>query len=273
MRTWILLFFSGLGIMSVATGCLSVGNIHTRAQPKQALDRYSLVDGTYVSEQGCRFDYRVYEPDMPVGSSSVLLGHGFLRDQDKLISLSRALANSGIRAITLNFCNMRPWNGNHEANAIDMRNLARHLDTLDDVVFGGFSAGGLAAILAADENTRAVFLLDFVDQAGLGASALKKLQVPVTGFHGPPSSCNANNSGVSTIEQHLGRQENLSIGYTMIGEASHCEFESPTDWLCKLTCADDDKAADNETTRQSIITKSVERVKRYINAYTQQNHS
>ena len=92
----------------------------------------------------------------------------FLRDQDNLVGLSRALANHGIQVVTLDFCNMRLWNGNHESNGLDMRALAQKLRMSDNIIYGGFSAGALAAVLAADDDTRAILALDLVDQNDLG---------------------------------------------------------------------------------------------------------
>ena len=193
-----------------------------------------------------------------------MLGHGFLRDQDRLVALSRALANAGIRTVTLNFCNMQPWNGNHQANAADMRNLAAELNRDSDIIFGGFSAGALAAVLASDQRTRAIYLLDFVDQSNLGATALASLGVPLSGLHGPPSDCNANNAGKLAIEDYLATRKNITTSYELVERASHCEFESPSNWLCKLVCADDDAPSENEATRQLIIDQSVVKIKRLL---------
>lgn len=251
-------------VVATVAGCLSLSAAVSSAQPRPQYDQYELSEGIRRSEQGCQFAYRVFEPATPISPSTVMMGHGFLRNQDRLIALSRALANAGIRTVTLNFCNMQPWNGNHRANAADMRNLAAELDRVNDVIFAGFSAGALAAILASDQRTKAIFLLDFVDQSDLGATALASLGVPLSGLHGPPSDCNANNAGKVVIDDYLATRKNIATGYELIESASHCEFESPSNWLCNLVCSDNDSPSDNETTRQLIIDQSVDKIKHLL---------
>lgn len=255
-----------LPIMAAVGGCLSLGSELSHAKPKFQNDHYALVEGQKKSSLGCVFDYRIFEPKAPISSTLVILGHGFLRNQNRLIDLSKALANSGIRTVTMDYCNMRPWNGNHQANAQDMRGLATALGNEQNVIYGGFSAGALAAVLAADESTKAVFILDFVDQADLGKAALSALQIPLIGMHGPPSACNANSQAQNAVENYLQDRAKRTGVYQLISDASHCEFESPSNWLCRAACADDDPESDNQRTRQLIIDRSVEMLKPYLDA-------
>lgn len=254
-----------LPLIVMTGGCLSLGAGQSPAHPRPETDHYSLVESSDQSSSGCKFGYRVFEPHQAISPSTVILGHGFLRNQDRMVKLSQAMANAGIRTITLDFCGMRPWNGNHQANASDMHKLATKLGRTDDIVYGGFSAGALAAVLAADQKTRAVLILDFVDQNNLGANALQSLQIPVIGLHGPPSSCNADGSGRATIAQHLKNRDRPDSEYALVDNASHCEFESPTNWLCQTACGDDDSTSDNNDTRQFIIDKTIEKIKPHLN--------
>ena len=227
------------------------------ASPRAELDKYTLQDSTARSLAGCQFDYRIFQPAEATTSTSVIIGHGFLRNQDNMIGLSRALANRGIPAITLDFCNMRPWNGHHQRNALDMRHLAKLLGRSDNIIYAGFSAGALAAVLAADDNTRAILALDLVDQDNLGRNAIEQLPIPLIGLAGPPSACNANNQATDIYLLRTDTQlENLKI----VSGASHCEFESPSNWLCETACGDDDSEQTDMMQRSNIIEQSIEAV-------------
>jgi len=257
-----------LGLTATLMGCVSLAGSPS-AHPRADKDQYSLVEKSARSHSGCTFDYRIYEPLNPISGASVMLGHGFLRDQDNLIGLGQAMANQGIRVVTLDFCNMRPWNGNHALNASDMRSLTQLL-MIESVVYGGFSAGALAAVLAADDSTLAIFALDLVDQEALGATAITQMDTPLLGLHGPASSCNAYNNGENVFKAHA-ETTRYSSASVLIENASHCEFESPSNWLCELACADDDeqrrsKFDSDEDTRQLIIQRAIDTITPYLPA-------
>lgn len=253
-----------LSLMTIIAGCAIPGASQPSAVPRSHLDNYSLTQSTLYSDTGCAFDYRVYEPHKSISQSSVILGHGFLRDQDNLISLSRELANHGIRVVTLDFCNMRLWNGNHLQNAQDMRKIARELDR-NSIIYGGFSAGALAAILAADEATIAILTLDLVDQDKLGANAIGKLNTPLINLFGPASACNAYNDAQSlfSVREAAAAKAGLTHSW-MINNASHCEFESPSNWLCELACGDRgvlNTRSDDQLTRRKVIRRVISAIK------------
>jgi len=235
----------------------------------QPTDDYMLIQGKAQSASGCTFAYRLYKPKTPTTSTSLVLGHGFMRDQDNMVGLSRAFANRGVTVATLDYCNMRPWNGHHERNARDMQTLARELGLSDNVIYAGFSAGALAAVLAADEFTRAVVTLDLVDQANLGVMAIEQLTTPLVGLSGPPSGCNASANGASVFNQR--NIDSLSkLG--LVSGASHCEFESPSDWLCELACGNESNTASNtasnKVTRNTIIARTLELASPYLEPLT-----
>jgi dienelactone hydrolase len=112
-----------------------------------------------------------------------------------------------------------------------MMTLARHLGARR-VVYAGFSAGGLAAVLAAVEDPAAlgVLALDLVDQGGLGVRAAARLDKPLVGLMGDPSACNARGNGMAVLA--AGPRARVE----RIAGAGHCDFESPTDWLCEQVC-------------------------------------
>lgn len=224
---------------------------------------WRLSDGRLRSLAGCHYDWRLLEPRAPAHDALVVIGHGFLRNQQTMADLARALAAAGSRVATLDFCNMKPWNGHHRRNAADMLALARHLGA-DRAVLVGFSAGALAALIATARDAReqgpagphvlGAVLLDPVDQDDMGLRALSRSQVPIVAMQGPPSSCNA--GAVAGRRWAAGRP----IDLLSFDDASHCEFESPTDWLCRSLCGDDQPADRDERTRRAVIAATVQSV-------------
>ena len=82
--------------------------------------------------------------------------------------------------------------------------VSRKLKTGRDI-YVGFSAGGLAAMVAANLgiNTPAVLNLDMVDNQGLGKKIAPNLTVPFYGLIAAPSACNVNNNGLPYMHSHL----------------------------------------------------------------------
>jgi pimeloyl-ACP methyl ester carboxylesterase len=193
--------------------------------------RESEKTGYLRSETGCTLNFRLYPASGPVSEDLVVLAHGFLRRKERMDHLAEALSAAGISTATLDFCNARPWDGGHVRNGRDMVVLARHLGARR-VVYAGFSAGGLAAVLAAAEDTRAagVLALDLVDQDGLGVRAAGRLDKPLVGLMGDPSACNARGNGMAVLAAGPRTRVERFPG------AGHCDFESPTDWLCERIC-------------------------------------
>lgn len=195
----------------------------------------TAVPGSLRSSTGCRVDYRVYSTTEARPSELVVLAHGFLRSQDRMQRLAARLAATGTRAATLDFCNQRPWSGGHVQNGRDMIAVARALGA-ERVVYAGFSAGGLAALLAGrnDPNAVGIVTLDLVETQGLGVAAARDLDKPLLGLTGEPTNCNAlDNAGAvfaATDQAQVVR----------IHGAGHCDFEAPTDALCELICSDPD---------------------------------
>jgi pimeloyl-ACP methyl ester carboxylesterase len=114
-----------------------------------------------------------------------------------------------------------------------MQTLARHLGA-ERTVYAGFSAGGLAALLAAreDRGTAGVLTLDLVDAGGLGVGAARALDKPLFAIAGEPANCNAEGNGAAVYTAASAARVQWVEG------TSHCDFESPTDELCELVCTD-----------------------------------
>ncbi len=219
--------------------------------------RWSVVSGSFRSATGCRVEHRLFRPERPRTDVLVVLAHGFLRDQFHMEGLARQLAASGVPVATLSFCNSRLWDGGHVRNGLDMRRLADRL-AARRVLYAGFSAGALSALLAARQDPRAigVLTLDLVDDRGLGARTALGLEVPLVAIQGDPSSCNAWNNGAGV---YAVSPEVQSIP---VEGANHCDFESPSDWLCESLCARGNTGGGIR--RQEIIEVSAAAVERLL---------
>jgi hypothetical protein len=117
-----------------------------------------------------------------------------------------------------------------------MVRLARHLGA-EATLYAGFSAGGLAAVVAGrqDPGALGVVALDLVDQDAIGVAAASGLDAPLVGLVGEPSACNAQNNGLAVYDVHA-RAEVIPVP-----GATHCDFETPTDGLCRLVCEPGDR--------------------------------
>ena len=203
-----------------------------------------ITSGRMDSITGCRLDYRIYQRqgqdaddrgDDDGSGDLVVLAHGFLRSQARMQTLAATLAAAGHRVATLDFCNASPWNGRHAQNGLDMVALARHLGARR-VVYAGFSAGGLAAVIAgrADPSSIGVVTLGLVETQGLGVRAAKGLDKPLLALAGEPTNCNALDNGRAVFAATDWARVQRIDG------AGHCDFEAPTDGLCELICTDPD---------------------------------
>ncbi len=199
----------------------------------------TVEQGSLPSPSGCRLAYAYYRPKMaPPVSLTVILAHGFLRSATNMQDWGRHWASHGLATVIPDLCNMRPWAGRHERNAADLVTIAEALG-IESRIYAGFSAGALAALLAArdDPKATAVLALDPVLPTRY-RQILTTAERPRLLILGAPSRCNAHHKGLSyqsadappkqAHDQHL-----LHIPY-----ASHCHFEAPLDPDCRLLCGE-----------------------------------
>ncbi|MEY6431753.1 alpha/beta hydrolase [Thioalkalicoccus limnaeus] len=210
--------------------------------------------GDIRSITGCRVEYLSYRPLSAAVDSDplVVLAHGFLRSHEHMDGLAQRIAAAGYRTASVRFCNSRIWAGRHRENGQDLVRVADVL-AAQEVVYVGFSAGGLSALVAGrqDPRTRGIVALDLVDRDGLGFAVASDLEPPVVGLFGDPSPCNAENNGLAVLESHPGARVQRIPG------ASHCDFETPSDWLCRLVCGKDVGSGQR---RQTIIAATTDAV-------------
>jgi pimeloyl-ACP methyl ester carboxylesterase len=205
---------------------------------------------------GHRVTLDVYPAIGPLRGAAIL-SHGFTRSRRTLAGHAQALADVGVLVLTPDL----PCTFDFRCNA---RALAAMVGSLraggtfgppvEKVMLVGFSAGGLSSLLAADTPGVVGFVgLDPFDRTmpdeaeRLGLAAAGRLRTEALLLRAPPSSCNAEAVAASwaTALSELWRDE-------LITGASHCDFESPTDWMCRLACGNPDLAR-QERVRQALL--------------------
>ena len=209
---------------------------------------YERLEEMLVSSSGCEVIYTYFKPKELLIDVVVILGHGFMRSKTRMAPLARHLVSWGLPVVNLEFCNSKFWAGNHDLNAADMVAVAQKIDT-GKVIYVGFSAGGLAAILATnlDNKTLAFFGLDMVDHEGLGKEKAPNLKVPTYGLIAAPSACNAYNNGTESYA--LAPHSNV----IEVMDSTHCHFEFPVDGKCSLVCGRGEKRLSREIIQQTIL--------------------
>ncbi|MGB5777335.1 MAG: hypothetical protein WBP89_22010, partial [Sedimenticolaceae bacterium] len=250
------LLLAAISAAALLVGCQAI--VAPRPEIAQAVTtdaavQVSVETGVLTSSSGCRIEYTIYRPGDADGPVEIVLAHGFLRSKARMAGLATDLAAAGFATAAIDLCNMRPWDGAHRQNADDMRRVAAQLGSTG-VLYVGFSAGGLAALLAAsaDAGSLGVVTLDLVDLDGMGELAATTLSRPLVALVGEPSRCNAQNNGLPVFAAAPNAEVRLIEG------ATHCDFETPTDGLCRLACEPADRpAADSQRIRAQIVKTAV----------------
>lgn len=181
---------------------------------------------------------------------AVILVHGFMRSRLTMSDHAAALARDGVLAVVPDL----PYVTDSRKNARALADLIGQLragtlgPAVEDVVLVGFSAGGLSALLAADTPGVVGYVgLDAFDRpGGVGLEAARRLDKPARLLRAPSSFCNA--YGISFPWSDALKQLQQD---RVIQEASHCDFESPTDRTCQVFCGKADPA------RQAIVRQTL----------------
>lgn len=219
-----------LGVLAGVVGCTGVP-----AAPPAVQTFAPVIDG-----------YRVTLDVYAAASSprgAAILSHGFTRSRRTLAGHAQALAEAGVLVLTPDLpctfdfrCNGRAL----AALVAQLRQGGVYGPPVERVMLVGFSAGGLSSLLAASAPGVVGYVgLDPFDRAlagqseRLGETAAAQLQVEALLLRAPPSRCNADAvaGAWAAVLPLLWRDD-------VIAGATHCDFESPTDWMCRLACGD-----------------------------------
>lgn len=195
---------------------------------------------------------------------AVVLSHGFTRSRTTMGGHAAALAEAGVVAVTPDL----PFTFDFHGNARGLADLVAWLragseqaPAVDRVVLVGFSAGGLSSLLAAATPGVVGYVgLDPFDRTlpdaggALGRNAAPGIPTEAVLLRAPPSRCNADAVAAAwaTLLPKLLRDETVS-------DATHCDFESPTDWMCRVACGGADPAR-----QQRVREALVEAVRRWL---------
>ena len=206
--------------------------------------------------------------------SGVVLGHGFGRARAQHVNNGIFLASHGFVVVTVDFPN--PFSPDFNAWAAQ---ISAALDWLEaqnadpaSRFYGriavnrlgvlGHSAGGMAAWVAAGQDSRikAVMPLDPVPGSGADLTALGAgLTVPSGWTGAPGSSCNSSAS-YSQLYPLVAAAHKAQY---IVSNATHCDFEDPTNFLCTLNCG-----GTSDARRQVWRRYTVAWLKYYLNGDT-----
>jgi len=210
------------------------------------------LDATFFTPQGTR-----------VSDVAVVITHGFARGRANMVGWGRHVASHGFDAAVVSLCT-NTVGIDHPKNGKALAQFAQGRYPNRDVIFVGYSAGGLAAVLAGTQASNAigVFGLDMVDSNGaafpgaptsnpyFGKDAADDLTIPFWGIKGEPSSCNDNGNGQAVYN------EASDAKVLKLVDAGHCDFERPKNAgaiACTIGCPDPNPSAFTDAEQQDIL--------------------
>lgn len=195
---------------------------------------------------GCNQPYDVFTPDGVATPPVVILAHGFQGNRASMVGWADHWASWGLVVVTPDLCHATILDADHAQNGADLVALAEHLGD-GPVAFAGYSAGGLAAVLAtaARPTTPVLVALDMVDSGGLGAAVAADIVAPALDLTAETAMCNSSSNGVPVFSAMNDHQ------IVRLVEADHCDFQNPGDSFCGL-CAAPNDAVDPETIAATI---------------------
>ncbi|MFO0636879.1 MAG: hypothetical protein U0168_28955 [Nannocystaceae bacterium] len=200
-----------------------------------------------LPQSGCTMGYDIVRPGDVDDAPTVVLAHGFQGNRGSMAGWAEHWASWGARVVTPDLCHATVIDADHAQNGADLVVLAQAVAP-GPVMYAGYSAGGLAAVLAAAQDGTAIALLglDMVDAGGLGAAAAAAVVAPAHDVVSESSMCNSSANGVPVF----GAMTDSNV--VRLFEADHCDFQNPGDALCSL-CAAPNDAHTPEQIRADIL--------------------
>ncbi len=191
----------------------------------------SVTSVAEIAVDGCVAEVELHAPAASTATAALVFAHGFLHEIRHHRELAQHLARWGVPTYLVGLCRGGWLRGGVPVFAKLMRAVAAQ-SRYQHVIYGGFSAGGSAAYLAALDDSRTVGLLG-LDPVGHGIpNAARRADFPAYGLFGPANVCNAQQSGRSLFGAGP-----IDVVREIDG-ATHCHFESPTDMLCRVACGE-----------------------------------
>jgi dienelactone hydrolase len=191
----------------------------------------------YVQVSSGAFDADLYLPAGRSKAPLVIVAHGFWRSKAKMANWGRHLAEQSFAVVvpTLPAWADHARNGRAIGELIDW--IAASISPAEDVDaenvgLVGFSAGGLATLMAADDPRVRVWVgLDPVDVAGKGVAAAMRLSAFALVLRAEPHACNGHGNA-----QGIQAALNTRSLCLMVTGATHADPEWPTDSLAEAVC-------------------------------------
>ena len=182
-------------------------------------------------------DVDVYWPDTAEPAPLVIIAHGFRRHRRHMSGWGRHLAHEGFVVAIPDL----PTYSDHIQNGRFVYELEAYLGTeapwkrrIDPTRVGylGFSAGGLASLLAAARSPSVVIWigLDPVDRDGMGVKTAPVVGAKTVVLTAEPSACNAHGNANNIIDA-LSDPEHYRIP-----GAVHVDAEWPTSAIAESIC-------------------------------------
>ncbi|HWB75650.1 MAG TPA: alpha/beta hydrolase [Nannocystaceae bacterium] len=180
----------------------------------------------------CTMQYAIATPRDVPDAPFVVLAHGFQGNRGSMVDWAEHYASWGLAVVTPDLCHATIADADHASNGADLVALAAELG-IASPIYAGYSAGGLASVLAAAQDPNAIALvgLDMVDSGGLGADVAAGVAIPAHDITSEPSMCNSTANGVPVFDAMA------DSNTVRIVEADHCDFQSPGDAFCGLCSA------------------------------------
>ncbi len=205
-------------------------------------------DGDTLNPSGwCYVPYTVFTPTGAPAAPTVILLHGFSRTPSVMADLASHIASWGLTVATPGLCHSTPLDSDPPQDVAELQDFKAIIGATD-VIWVGHSAGGLRSVLSAqsDPQTVAVLGLDLTDGDDHAIDAAPSLTVPLGGLVGEPGTCNSNGNGADV---YAAAPTATAVRVT---EADHCDFESPTDWMCTMLCEEANSQFTVDEVRETI---------------------
>jgi pimeloyl-ACP methyl ester carboxylesterase len=186
---------------------------------------------TDVEVNGCVANVELHAPARSDAKAVLIFAHGLFHGIEQHRELAQHLATWGVPTYLVGLCGGGWINGGAPVFAKLMRAVAERSNS-QKIIYGGFSAGGSAAYIAALDDPKTVGLLGLDPVGKSQPTDVKRATFPSYGLFGPANKCNAQQVGRSLMG--AGTEDVVRE----LAHATHCHFESPTDFLCRIPCGE-----------------------------------
>lgn len=238
-RRWLISLGAVLGLTLVA-GCTAVHDfLYVPTWPlPDMVDKRS--QGLVLAGELVKVDF--YLPRGLTSAPVVVIAHGFSRNRKTMAGWGGLLAQNGFIAVALDL----PTWSDHARNGRAVAELLAEVQAGDLIqqpkpsgVAGlvGFSAGGMATLLAAAGNTNVSCWvgLDPVGKGSGTSNAAALLDIPCFVLRAEPSRWNAHGNARQIFAALPGPAFSL-----LVNHASHVDAENPTSRAAEWACGESD---------------------------------